>query len=227
MINLKTLFRVMSISNIVILFKNILLERGIYIICRDPRRAFAVIEAAVSLIYPFRWDLPKILSYEPNYEFFMSPVPMIYYFNADKFKSEGLQGFDLSDKCLVYLDSDSVQEYCQNPGLEELPPKLLTSLLKQLESTVGPFNLNYIEKKKTVPREEYEAALDTEEDAISFDYWKVRETFFEFTKDILDEYFECYKESRLFMADNLSSDEIFDFSKFLKSKQSLKNNSFI
>ena len=216
----------MSISNIVILFKNLLLERGIYIICRDPRRAFAVIEAAVSLIYPFRWDLPKILSYEPNYEFFMSPIPMIYYFNADKFRSEGLNGFDLSDKCLVYLDSDSIQEYCQDPGLEELPPKLLASLLKQLEATVGQFNQSYLQKKKTISREEFESALDAEEDTISFDYWRVRETFFDFTRELVDEYFECYKESRLFMADNLSSNEIFDFSKFLKSKQSLKNNNF-
>lgn len=60
--------------------------------------------------------------------------------------------------------------------------------------------------------------MDAEEDTISFDYWRVRETFFDFTRELVDEYFECYKESRLFMADNLSSNEIFDFSKFLKSK---------
>ncbi len=217
----------LSLNNILLLFKNLLLERGVYIISRDPRRAFGVIEAASSLIYPLRWDLPKILSYEPNYEFFMSPIPLIYYFNGDKFKAEGLKGMDLTDKCLVYLDSDAIHEYCATPGLEELPPKLLSSLLKQLEITAGPYNCIYIQRRSFTGREQYENMLEKEDDTTPFDYWRTREIFFDFMKDLLEDYVECYKETRLLMADNISSGEIFDFIRFAKSKTGLKNNTFI
>lgn len=51
----------MSLDSIMLVFKNILLEKGLYFIGRNPRTAFDIIEAISSLIYPLKWEFPKIL----------------------------------------------------------------------------------------------------------------------------------------------------------------------
>ena len=61
MFGLKKLFRVMSIQGILLMFKNILLERGVYIIGRNSRSAYDIIESMTGLIYPLKWELPRIL----------------------------------------------------------------------------------------------------------------------------------------------------------------------
>lgn len=58
---MKKLFRTMSLESIILVFKNILLEKGLYFIGRNPRTAFDIIEAISSLIYPLKWEFPKIL----------------------------------------------------------------------------------------------------------------------------------------------------------------------
>lgn len=67
LISLKKLFRTMSLESIILVFKNILLEKGLYFIGRNPRTAFDIIEAISSLIYPLKWEFPKILVDEANY----------------------------------------------------------------------------------------------------------------------------------------------------------------
>lgn len=61
MSGLKKLFRVMSLSSILLLFKSILLERGVYMIGRNSRSAYDIIESVTGLIYPLKWELPRIL----------------------------------------------------------------------------------------------------------------------------------------------------------------------
>lgn len=197
---------------------------------RNPRTAFDIIESLTGLLYPLKWEHPKILSYESSYEIFESPVPLIYYFNTEKLDYDKLRTLDLADKCLLFVDSNAVQEYCSTPGLKELPPKLLSTLEKELAKLVGTYSGFYSAKKATLSSEDYDQLLEDYKDqhVVGLEYWKVRECFFDFMRELLDGYQECYKESTLlFEKSNLESKAIFDFSKFIKQKSSLKNSSFV
>lgn len=66
MSGLKKLFRVMSIESILLMFKSILLERGVYMIGRNSRSAYDIIESVTGLIYPLKWELPRILVGDDN-----------------------------------------------------------------------------------------------------------------------------------------------------------------
>lgn len=225
-ISLKRLFRVLSLESVLLVFKSLLLERGVYLIGRNPRTAFDIIEAVSSLIYPLKWELPKILSYEANYSFFESPIPMIYFFSMDKFKFDRIAHIDMGEKTIVYVDSNDVKEYAQEPGLTEFPHKLLEKLMKGLEKTIGVYNLDYLAKKGDLSKEQFEKLLEKEEDAIPFDYWRVRELFFEFMNELMDNYRDCYKESIVLESKDMGSASLFDFNKFLKAKASLKHKTF-
>lgn len=227
---MKRLFRVLSQESIMLTFKNLLLGRGLYLLGRNPRTAFDIIESLTGLLYPLKWEHPKILSYESRYEIFESPVPLIYYFNSDKLDYDKLRTLDLSEKCLLFVDSNAVQEYCANPGLKELPPKLLASLEKDLNKIVGNYSGSYSAKKATLTSDHFDALLEDYKDldSVSLECWKVRECFFDFMRDLLDGYQECYKESTLlFERGSLDSETIFDFPKFVKQKSGLKNSSFV
>lgn len=227
---LKRLFRVLSIESIILTFKNLLLGRGLYLLGRNPRTSFDIIESLTGLLYPLKWEHPKILSYESRYEIFESPVPLIYYFNSDKLDYDKLRTLDLTDKCLLYVDSNAVQEFCPNPGLKELPSKMLASLEKELNKLVSNYSSLYSAKKATLPSDQYDQLLEDYKDldSVSLECWKVRECFFDFIRELLDGYQDCYREAVLFFdKGSLESQAIFDFSKFAKLKSGLKNTGFI
>lgn len=210
-------------------FKNLLLGRGLYLIGRNPRSAFDIIESLTGLLYPLKWEHPKILSYESRYEIFESPVPLIYYFDSEKLDYDMLRGLDLTDKCLLYYDSNAVQEFCATPGMKEFPPKLLASLEKELSKITGKYSSHYSVKKATLTSENYDALLEDYEDPVQekLDCWKIRECFFDFMRELLDGYQESYRESTILERGSLDSDAIFDFTKFSKQKSGLKNGHFV
>ena len=165
-------------------------------------------------------------SYEADYKFFESPVPMIYFFQAEKFALDNLAQMDLRDKAIFCLDTDSVIEYCAEPGLGELPPKLAARLEKSLEKLAGTYNKEYLAKKSQLSREEFDRLVEREDDSLQFDYWKIRESFFEAVLDLLHDYQRCFRENKM-LAGSLSSEELFDFQKFVKSKSHLKHKNFL
>lgn len=164
---------------------------------------------------PRRPVLPK--SYEANYSFFDSPVPMIYFFQSEKFELEKLKHTDLEDKCIFCIDTDTVLENTSDPGLDEFPQKMYQRLRKNLEKLVGVYNREYMDRKRSLTREEYDRGLDKEDDAIPFDYWKVRECFFEVVLELVQHYGKFYKDSKI-VSGQLNSSEVYDFAKFTKSK---------
>ena len=151
---------------------------------------------------------------------------MIYFFQAEKFSLDNLSQVDLKDKAIFCLDTDSVIEHCADPGTEELPPKLAAKLEKNLEKLVGLYSKEYATKKAQVSREEFDRLLEREEDHVPFDFWKIRELFFEVVLELLHDYQKCYKENKM-LAGKLSSEELFDFQKFQKSKSHLKHKNFL
>ena len=153
-------------------------------------------------------------------------MPIIYYFNSEKFKYERISSMDMSNKVLVFVDSNDIKEYSEEGGLSEIPSKLLEKLAKNLEKTIGAYNRAFLEKKASLSKEEFESLLEKEDDIIAFDYWKIREIFFDFMNELLDNYRDCYKEAQILENKDLGSSNIFDFAKFLKIKSSLKHKSF-
>lgn len=77
--SLKVMFKVLKISSIIEIFKNVLFERGIFLIGKSRSAGFHIIESLTSLIYPLQWNFPKIASFGLNYNFFDSPLPLIYF----------------------------------------------------------------------------------------------------------------------------------------------------
>lgn len=152
---------------------------------------------------------------------------MIYYFNSAKFKFEHIKHMDLSNKTLVYIDSNTVQEGSANTGLEFLPQKLKSHLEKSLEKTVGAYNSDYLQKKMHMDPQLFESYLDREDDTIPFDYWKIRELFFEFVNELIGDYHKYLSESKMLGGTNLGSKDLFDFTKYLKSKSSMKPKEFV
>ena len=153
---------------------------------------------------------------------------MIYYFNSAKFKFDHIKHMDLNNKTLVYIDSNTVQECStQGAGLEFLPQKLRSHLEKLLEKTVGAYNTEYMNKKRNMDPLLFESILDREEDTIPFDYWKIREGFFEFLNELVGDYQKYLFESKMLGGIALGSKDLFDFQKYYKSKSSLKPKEFI
>lgn len=226
---MKRLFRVLCVDSIILVFKNLLLGRGVYIIGRNPRTAFDIIEALTSLLYPLKWEHPRILSYESKYEIFESPIPLIYYFDSERFDHGTLAKLDLTDKCILYADSNGVREFCANIGLKELPAKPTTNLQKSLSKVVGTYTAYYAGKRGSMTFSEFDKMLEIPDDSVPFDYWKIRECFFDFMNELLSGYQECYRESQIFSGLLVKSDSftIFDFTKFIKMKSGLKNSNFV
>lgn len=223
--SLKTLFRVLSIDSVVQLFVNILLEKGIYFVSQSNRVGFDVIESLLSLIYPFKWELPKILSFECNYSLFDSPVPLLYFVNSKDFRKERLAGKDLTNKTLVFLDLNELKEFNEISSLDIASSKLTSSLKKHLEKTIGLYNKDYIEKKASMKSEDFQLLLENQEDTVPFDFWKVRGIFFDTMHDLLSDYGNYYKESKV-LTSQLNSIDVFDREKFIKSKSLLKHKNF-
>lgn len=225
--SLKRLFRVLCLDTIILVFKNILLGRGLYVIGRNPRTAFDIIESLCSLLYPLKWEHPKILSYESRYEIFESPIPLIYYFDIGNLDYDKLSRMDLSEKCILFADANAVREHCAIPGIKELPSKAASTLQKSLAKCVGHYSSYYSAKKATSTMADFDLLLENENESMTFDAWKVRECFFDFMLELLSGYQDCFNETQLICAQSLESSNIFDFHKFCKSKNSLKNPDFI
>lgn len=217
----------LCLDTIILVFKNLLLGRGLYVIGRNPRTAYDIIESLSSLLYPLKWEHPKILSYESKYEIFESPVPLIYYFNINQLDYDKLSKLDLSEKCILFADANAVREYCPIPGIKELPSKSASALKKSLTNCVGVYSSHYSARKATSTIADFDLLLESEQDTAPFDAWKVRECFFDFMLELLSGYQECFNESQLICSHSLESSNIFDFAKFCKSKSSLKNPEFV
>lgn len=101
--SLKVLFKTLKISTIIDIFRNLLYEKGLFIIGKDRTVGFHVIEALTGLLFPFEWNFAKISSFALNYDFFDSPIPLIYFINSGAFNLSKIQSKDLSEKCVVHL----------------------------------------------------------------------------------------------------------------------------
>lgn len=141
---LRTLFKVLKVDSVIEIFKNILYEKGIFLIGKNRIIGFHVIEALSQLLYPFKWVLPKIASYTLNYNFFDSPLPLIYFIKSDKFRMDKIKGKNLIEKCLVFLEADIVDN--GKGETPDLPKKPLRRLKERLEEYVGAYNRYYTEE---------------------------------------------------------------------------------
>jgi hypothetical protein len=153
---------------------------------------------------------------------------MIYYFNSAKFKYDQIKHMDLNNKTLVFVDSNTVQECSASGlGLDYLPHKLKSQLEKVLEKSIGTYNLDYMHNKRNMDPHLFESLLDREEDPVPFDYWRIREGFFEFCNELLGDYHKFLSESKMLGGTALGSKDLFDFPKYLKSKSSIKPKEFL
>lgn len=142
--SLKTMFKILKIESIVQIFKNILYEKGIFLIGKNRIVGFHIIESLSQLLFPFKWILPKIASYSLNYNFFDSPLPLIYFVRSDKFRQDKIKGKNLIGKCLVYLEANIVDS---GPGeTPDLPKKAVKRLIQRLEMYAGCYNKFYTEE---------------------------------------------------------------------------------
>lgn len=139
--SLKTLFKVIKIDTVVEIFKNLIFEKGLFLIGKDRVVGFHIIEALSQLLYPFNWVLPKIASYSLNYNLFDSPLPLIYFVRSEEFRLDKIKGKNLMGKCLVFLEANLVDS---GPGnTPDLPKKAEKKLKERLESYVGRYNRYY------------------------------------------------------------------------------------
>lgn len=152
---------------------------------------------------------------------------MIYYFNSEVFSYDKIKNLDLVDKCIVYFDLNAVDEFTADKGFGVMPQKPLLNLQKKLEKCVGLYNNEYQNMKRTMKASEFTERLEQESDSIPFDYWKIRESFFDFMNELLLHYEETILEHKVLTGENLSSKEAFDFEKFFKNKSSLKAKEFM
>lgn len=141
---LRTLFKVLKIDSVLDVFKNMLFEKGVFFIGKNRVVGFHVIEALSQLLYPFKWILPKIASYTLNYNFFDSPLPLIYFIKSDKFRMDKISSKTLIEKCLVFLEANIVDH--GNGETPDLPKKPLKRLKERLEECVGAYNRYYTEE---------------------------------------------------------------------------------
>jgi len=140
--SLKVLFRTLKISAIIDVIRNLLYEKGIFIIGSNRKVGFHVIEALSSLIFPFKWNFAKITSFALNYDLFVSPIPLIYFIAVNSFKLAKIRSKDLSDKCIVHLQGSTI-EYCVS-NTPELPKKAFKVLQERLEKSTGEYNRLYL-----------------------------------------------------------------------------------
>lgn len=216
--------RLLSLENITGLLKNLLLERGLYLVCCDQSTAFHLVEALTNLLYPLKWELPKIVGYQPNYTFFESPLPLIYSFDLDTFSQHKVDQLELVDKCILYVESNVLVEHSREC---HLPSKPLANLLKGLESVAGKYLKAYQSARATLSPDQLTRLVHDESDLEVFEYWAVRECFFAFMTELMADYHSCFKEQVILESPNLESSQIFDFVKFAKSKTDLKANDFM
>ena len=145
--SIKTLFRHLSIASIVKIFKNIILERGIFFVGKSRTVAFDIFESLISFIYPLVWDFPKIVSLEVTHSFFDSPIPLMYFIRTLDFQQRKIDFTSLDEKCLVFLDIDEVKEYSSDSI--DLPYKVEDQLSKRLSKSVGEYNKFYLKLKNS------------------------------------------------------------------------------
>jgi hypothetical protein len=201
--SLKIMFKVLKISTVVDIFKNILFERGLFLIGKCRSIGFHIIEALTSLIFPLNWNFPKIASFGLNYHFFDSPLPLIYFVLSSQFNNTKIKEKQLCDKCLVYINGNTV-EY-DNANTPDLPKKALTRLIERLEESVGEYNKFYMNYKTNLVED---SQYDEEVCPAKFDYWGVRDAFLEFMQGITNKYEDCITLNK--DSEFLQYKEIFD-----------------
>ena len=139
------MFKVLKIPTIIEIFKNILYERGIFLIGKSRSVGFHIIESLTSLIFPLSWNFAKIASFGLNYNFFDSPLPLIYFVMSGQFNNAKIRNKDLTNKCLVYISGNTVEyDYEETPNL---PKKALKKLTERLEAAAGDYNKFYMKYK--------------------------------------------------------------------------------
>jgi len=158
--SITTLFKCLSVQNIIKIFESLLLERGVYFIGSRRDVAFSIVDSLISFIYPLVYEYPKVISLESNHGYFESPIPMIYFIISNDFKEEKLSNGVLNGKILVHLDIDVVVEYGDDSY--NLPSKIEKNLKKRLETCIA-----------------HDAKLD---------YWAVRDSFFETVQEFIQSY---------------------------------------
>lgn len=183
---LRSLFKSLSIENVLKILKGILLEKGIFFIGNKRSVAFDVVESLTTLIFPLSWEFAKIVSYESNLNFFGSPVPLIYFIKTDHFNSSKLRMSSISDKVLIYLDTNIVENFYEEEEELFFPKKAERKLRKKLESFVKKYSDFYLENEKIALMEENQCNIEMSSE--DFNYWGIRDSFFEFMTSIMKHY---------------------------------------
>ena len=144
--SLKILFKVLKIDTIVDLFLNLVFERGLFIIGNDRNVGFHVVESLTSLLFPFSWNFAKVTSYPLDYNFFDSPISLIYFVKSNEFRESKLRGRFLENKCILWLESGVLEyDFDDTPGF---PKKLRKMVVDRLVKVAGKYNSFYMDYKK-------------------------------------------------------------------------------
>lgn len=190
---LRNLFRTLSLENIAKMYFAAILENSIYIISNNMALNFDIIETITKLIYPFKWNFPKITNFETCPDFIDSPMPIIYSilqsnFNINEYIDNGL---DYSDKIFVMLESDEIRTI-NGYELIEVPKNQKKQQLKRLEKYkkyskyyAKEADRNYWNHNRTAQGDDIEIVPQ-----LDFNYWDIRDAFFELNQWLMQDYQE-------------------------------------
>ncbi|KAJ3452099.1 c-myc promoter binding protein [Anaeramoeba flamelloides] len=128
-----TLFTLLSIENIIIIFSALAQERKLIFISRSLEYLTPCIFSILSLLYPFSWPYPLIPILPSDFiEVFESPMPYI----LGCLSSVLELCFPDGDQMIIDLDSNHI---ISKEPIDKLPPRIYSKLLKKLKNNCNLF----------------------------------------------------------------------------------------
>ena len=220
-IYLKTLFKLLSIGNIITLWEALLLEKKIILLCSSKNCLLQISHALINLIFPFNWIhvfvpiLPEKLKM-----FIESPVPFLigipFNINIDKLQ-----------ECIIFnINKNKFENYDEK--LPELPNKINKILFNKLSKFKNLYDPNNIEEWMKLQDAVFPSSNMSKLNNCEIDTCEIRDAFYSVFIDLFknyDKHFD-YKES-IGIENNKKSNKKFLKEAFLKEHNSSQKNSFL
>ncbi|KAJ6244245.1 receptor mediated endocytosis [Anaeramoeba flamelloides] len=174
-----TLFTLLSIENIIIIFSALMQERKLIFISRSLEYLTPCIFSLLSLLYPFSWPYPLIPILPSDFiEVFESPMPYI----LGCLSSVLELCFPDGDQMVIDLDSNHI---ISTEPIVKLPPRIHSKLLKKLKNNCNLFKspmkslrISPLSGISSIGEKEYEH---------DFEYTSFSSSSFSFSGDEVDE----------------------------------------
>ena len=184
-LNLAVLFNSLDLDNLLVLFRNILLEKSIVFVSAEVQKLAYCTYALITLIFPFHWNMVYVPILPINLlDYLYSPVTFI--FGVLSSQIEEIFSRITDQVCVIDLDNNKFllsetptyhRKNSNNQALPKLPDHYGKKLRKQLQTVLGKAGL----EKTKAPK-----LLKPELDANSVQ--TIRNYFFRFFVSVLKDY---------------------------------------